>query len=184
MRQTQDLIINKNRAFFREYKHIFPHGERIKLEQPGRIIGPVPTEKGFLLTLNWPEPVKKDVVGGIRLKDDKGFITIEEVYLNQGDGNYELYNHTYRYISEEYDYLINFKPTQKCSDPLNYYFHYDLDPAHNDQGLLSHLQVLHSHPRFPTERMNLVAFLKVVEMTCYGSGTRAYTTPFYSNHMR
>jgi hypothetical protein len=158
-----------------------------KIKHPPKIKGPIPTaENGNILTLYWPGPIQKDHIGGYKLKNNKGFISVEENYQDtDGTGRYTKFSHTYRYTTQEYEYLVNHLADKDCKMPVMLYnFRFDKDPHHENEGLLNHLQVLHNHPRFPTEEQNLLSFLKIIDKTCFKDRQTTYNTPFYSNRMK
>lgn len=138
-------------------------------------------ERSGYIFLYYPYRVSPGVIDGIKLKDNKGFIAIQETYkiLNKNK-DLEKVSYVYRYITNEIVYLCEHSAS-KISEIIPYSFHYDMDMANLDPKHPSrHLQVIHTQPRFETEDVNIIFFLNCVTDLCFkNEKLEPYTEPLF-----
>ena len=135
----------------------------------------------------WPDKIGIDKVGGYKLKDNKGFISMSETYIYTNDKRNRMTKiaHVYKYIASDTYYLAS-NAYNKPEALLNYNFHYDKDLDYdlsrlNDEGRHPnyHIQVLHSHPRFATDQTLVADFISMVSRTCFQDNGEAFKMPMY-----
>lgn len=151
---------------------------------------PSEVEEGGIkyLTFFYPRQIPPDNVDGFRLKGNKGFISISETYkvISRTPEDLELVGYVYRYITDEMSYHCYFKPSNRNKENIPYNFHFDWDfkfkPVDDHQTRLhpdKHLQVLHPHPRFKTEEINLLDFIALIRVSCLDDGGNPIIEPFF-----
>ena len=126
----------------------------------------------------FPRQIAREVVDGFKLKDNKGFISIMETYKKVNAREFTKIAHTYRYITDEYTYECKSDVAQPKNIPYNFHYDMDLDydtPEHPSK----HLQVLHSHPRFPIKEDSIDDFFLQVKTTCFDLDLNPLNFPIY-----
>lgn len=136
----------------------------------------------------WPKRIPTDTIGGIKLKNSKGYVAISETYYykNAQRTRLEKRAHVYRYVSGEAEYLCKSSDGRHDEKSIPYSFHYDQDLDYSDNDgeeddrhPSNHLQVLHTHPRFATDEYLLADFMKMIERTCFSRDMTPYESPIY-----
>lgn len=167
---TKKQIKDRIKKTLNEYKDIFdlgtpsPYVNNIHLEVIKSKI-----EQWEALKLQLPK-VSRDKCEGIKLKDGKGYISIEEKYQAINKSKFKKIQHVYKYMSADHKYLCT--STNNPGEIMTYGFHYDTDMNYfNKEGIkkldhhpVNHLHVLHPVPRFKTiDDMALEEFFKSVK---------------------
>lgn len=134
----------------------------------------------------YPGEVPPDSLSGFQLVSGKGFISIKQEYKYRNIREMDIVSYVYRFISPEMRYSCEYHdPSFNSLNALSYNFHYDMDLEYsdsiNENHPECHLQVLHSHPRFKTERISVVEFLRTVKMLCFKNNdtSEPYLEPVY-----
>jgi hypothetical protein len=120
-----------------------------------------------ILQVDVPTAVSIDALDGLKLKYEKGFISIRETYKETAmRGEFEKIGYIYRFITNELEY--NFLNSQANKQQAIFYrFHYDMPLGANANHPKYHLQVLHDFPRFESMQMEFLTFLNLVENICF-----------------
>lgn len=186
MPHTKQSIFNNTKLVLKNYKHIIDSSEYWKLDTP-------PTEHKIVIDsqnsgyiFQWPSKVPLDTVGGYKLKDGKGYICLSETYIQSSSSKLSKVAHVYRYIDS--DAVYHMSSSSDVEGVIkNYGFHLDEDLTYDNGHLKdkdrhpeTHLQVMHSHPRFATQENLLLDFLKMVERTCFDDSGESYSQPVYA----
>lgn len=179
--RNKQIIDNVLHALRRNSQIFDPASEHL-LFKPPKIL---PVSEGDFtgLIFYFPFQVGRDVVSGYKLKDGKGYISISETYRYNNTRALVKVAHVYRYITDEYAY--------ECKTPSNnvnkmlYNFHYDMDlfyDSSQDDAYHppTHLQVLHSHPRFPVNDDSVDMFIERVKVTCFDSSFQPLQDPMFT----
>ncbi len=137
------------------------------------------------LTFCFPRRIGLDQVDGFKLINEKGYISIQEKYIKKQNGTkLERVSYIYKYITKEVNYMCTHYDSGKISE-TPYKFHYDMDLEYENSKKhpLSHLQVLHNHPRFEMgKEITPLEFLEKVRVTCFQNITGTpipYTEPIF-----
>lgn len=185
----QPELVNSLRSALVSYKDIFDDVQKAKLYSSiQQISSSVENER--YLDIYAPKKIPREELDGLRLKDGKGFISFNVKYRYTNSSNLEEVSYVYRYITDE----IAYDCTHKTGDrrlSLYYSFHYDKDLLfHENSSMnredaerhpLTHLQVFHSHPRFPVAPISIYEFLAEVKKMCFlNESLTPYTEPLYS----
>jgi hypothetical protein len=121
------------------------------------------------IKFSWPYEVGRGQVEGFRLKGNKGYISLEEIYAVSNRAELSCAWYVYRYITEEYAIKWT-KVDDGTFNSTDYFsFHYDKDPRHADN--IHHLQAINNTPRFPTHPITVMEFLRTIDSFCFNSGT-------------
>ncbi len=143
-------------------------------------------EKNDYLFLYFPKYIPLNQVDGLKLKDDKGFITIQETFKFLNRHDLVRVGYTYRYITNEVTYTCEHALSGSTQNNMPYNFHYDMDleyrnPMNDNVGHPpNHLQVLHNHPRFESPNMTTASFLATVLQLCFkGNKLDPHTEPIF-----
>lgn len=129
---------------------------------------------GKYVDIYFPRKLGLNIIDGIKLKGDMGFISVHEQYIKDGR-SFKRVAYNYRYITATRSY--DFSHRSNGSSRLEcYYFHYDMDLEYkNTDGNTGHsqfhLQVLHDSPRFQTEEIKIVDFLNFIRDSFYLSSS-------------
>ncbi len=137
--------------------------------------------------LYYPYDIGFGAVDGIKLKDNKGFVAIQEFFrITDRRNTLEKSGYVYKYITEEHVYTYQHPSSGDVKSNLLYNFHFDMDLNYNNSPENNHppthLQVMHSLPRFQTEEVSIINFLDAVIGFCFENESTLipYTVPIYS----
>ncbi len=144
-----DKRVTEIKIALNEYKDIFQDPERAinSMKKVGNII-------------YFPHEISHQRAEGMLLKDKVGYLSFFEIY-NLKEKKVEGY--TYIFSSDEYDYLLEHKPSNKMSDDCLYFnFHYQNDEQHEP-----HVSSIHSGVRYISRSIDLKEFLSFVKLTFF-----------------
>jgi len=130
----------------------------------------------------WPKRTGKNSTEGFKLKSGMGTISIEVVYKYKNSRALEEIGHSFRYFNSSHTYVFEYQSaTGKDCDIGAYSFRYDKDLRPSSNDLPEHLQVLHTVPRFITNKVGLRDFFLVVKDSCFNGSGVAIDIPFFAN---
>jgi hypothetical protein len=162
------------------FEDIFDESQRLLLRSCTEIPSRIDSIK--YLSIYWPKRIDLDSIDGLKLKDNKGFISISEKYkYTNNKYTLEMVAYTYRYITQEMEYKCKYYVDVEEKKHF-YNFHYDMDflyQGDDEHHSPHHLQVFHSRPRFKTEEISIFDFVKLIRDFCYeGKELKPYTGSF------
>lgn len=141
---------------------------------------------GDIVDFYFPKRLSRGIVDGFKLVSDKGFISFHETYRKINQHDLERIGYVYKYVTNEMVYSCTHIQSGKL-EKINYNFHYDMDLRRvaddvEENHPATHLQVLHTHPRFDTSKETTAAeFLQFVRIFCYENkeASRPYTEALF-----
>jgi hypothetical protein len=162
-------ILEKIKRSFRLFEQMFEVSVRSSFfRNPSRSLHSIGSTK--FTSFYYPKKISIDEIDGFPLKDNKGFVSIEETYKSINRSVFTKVSHVYRFVTSEHVYNYVHTPTGKTKFAINYNFHFDSDleyPIDTSSHPLNHFQVLQSHPRFKTEEVAIEDFLMEVRNACF-----------------
>jgi len=167
---TENEITQQIKTFLQAQSDIFDDEVAKKLRSG------VSSKKVGELIYVYAPVVGRGVIDGFKLKHDKGFISIFELWKKEGR-NFVKIQYTYKYITSEYVYNCSNNGETGGNTRLDYSFHFDMDLRHPAASKIDgnelvlhdahHLQIIHPHPRFPSKDFSVPEFLLVVKKACF-----------------
>jgi hypothetical protein len=187
--RTIPEIVDETRAALVAQERIFEHRERLTLRKAVVPEISEDDEHNKYAIFNWPKAINPDTVDGYKLIDDKGYISIREIYRFKNGKDLHLVGHVYRYCTQEMIYNSTHSESTYEKE-LFYKFHYDMDLLHTHPNLEinpdhapKHLHVMHELPRFEVSNASLGLFFSSVIQLCFKKNGTDYMPrkdPFFN----